>query len=264
MSTFRYDGRGRARLGIVVPVSNTNLEPDMMLLAPRGVSLHFARAGGYDVDRIPDEQQMRQYSDTPVDDVVASLVHCRADLIVYGCTSATLAQGPDYDRAFRANIERIAGVPAVTAASALVQVLQALEIERFAFTSPYVASLNDLAIAFLEDSEMRCVHRVDAPEPLGNEAVGDMHPEEVIENALGADHPDAQALVISCTDYRATEAIDELEARLEKPVITSNQASLLVALRRLDIAPGNSPLASQRATTVFDRLGVVTGSGEAS
>ena len=264
MSAPGYGSRGRARLGIVVPVSNTNLEPDMMLLAPRGVSLHFARAGGYDVDRIPDEKQMRQYSDTPVDDVIASLGHCRADLIVYGCTSATLAQGPAYDRAFRANIERLAGVPAVTAASALVQVLQALEIESFAFTSPYVASLNDLAIDFIEASGMRCVYRVDAPEPLGNEAVGDTRPDEIIEIALRADHPAAQALVISCTDYRATEAIDELETRLDKPVITSNQASLLVALRRLGILPDGSPLASQRAAAAFDRLGTIIRSEESS
>lgn len=257
MPASSYPSRGRARLGIVVPVSNTNLEPDMVMLSPRGVSLHFTRAGGYDVDQVPDERQMRQYAGTPVDDVVASLVDCRSDLIVYGCTSATLAQGPAYDRAFRAKIERLAGVPAVTAASALVQVLQALEIERFAFTSPYVASLNDLAIDFLEAYDMRCVHRLDAPEPLGNAAVGDARPEEIIEIALRADHPSAQALVISCTDYRATEAIDELEARLDKPVVTSNQASLLVALARLGIAPGESPLASQRAMAAFDRLGAI-------
>ena len=262
MSPSRYNSRGRARLGIVVPVSNTNLEPDMMLLAPPGVSLHFARAGGYDVDRIPDEQQMRQYSDTPVDEIVASLVNCRADLIVYGCTSATLAQGPAYDRAFRANIERLAGVPAVTAASALVQVLQALDIKRFAFTSPYVASLNDLAIDFLEASGMHCVQRVDAPEPLGNEAVGDMLPEEIIEIARHADHLEAQALVISCTDYRATEAIEELEAHLGKPVVTSNQASLLVALQRLGIPLAGSPLAKQLAAPVFDRLDTIIANEE--
>ena len=57
--------RGRARLGVVVPFSNTNLEPDMMMLCPPGVSVHFARAGGYDLDAVPDENQMRHYSDAP-------------------------------------------------------------------------------------------------------------------------------------------------------------------------------------------------------
>ena len=54
--------RGRARIG-VVPFSNTNLEPDLVMLCPPGVSLHFARAGGYDLDAIPDERRMRHYCD---------------------------------------------------------------------------------------------------------------------------------------------------------------------------------------------------------
>ena len=45
--------RGRRRFGILVPFTNTNLEPDMVLLRPDGVSLHFARMGGYDQDEIP-------------------------------------------------------------------------------------------------------------------------------------------------------------------------------------------------------------------
>lgn len=248
-----YPSRGLARIGVVVPVSNTNLEPDLAMLAPPGVSLHFARAGGYDVDRIPDEDQMRQYSDTQADDVIQSLVHCRADAIVYGCTSATLAQGPEYDRAFCDGIEKIAGVPAVTAASALVEVLLALGIRRFAFTSPYVTTLNDLAIGFIEFFGMRCVHRVDAPVPMSNEAVGDTRPGKIVETALSADHEAAQAIVISCTDYRATEAIPEIEAHLGKPVVTSNLASLLVALDRLGIALGEKETERYLAAAGFIR-----------
>lgn len=248
-----YSSRGLARIGVVVPVTNTNLEPDLVMLAPPGVSLHFARAGGYDVDRIPDENQMRQYSDTSADDVIGSLMLCRADIIVYGCTSATLAQGPEYDRAFREGIEKTAGVPVVTAASALVEVLQALGIGRFAFTSPYVATLNDLAIRFIESFGMECVHRVDAPVPMSNEAVGDARPEEIAEVALSADHETAEAIVISCTDYRATEAITEIEKHLGKPVITSNLATLLVALERLGIMPGDPGTERHLAAAGFFR-----------
>ena len=62
--------RGRARLGIVVPFSNTNLEPDMQMLRPSGVSLHFARAGGYDLDEVPDSNQMRQFALASLEEVV--------------------------------------------------------------------------------------------------------------------------------------------------------------------------------------------------
>jgi len=234
---------------------NNSIRPsDMMMLAPAGVSLHFARAGGYDVDKIPDENQMRQYSNTPADEVIDSLRLCRSDIVLYGCTSATLAQGPDYDRAFRESIENITGVPAVTAASALVEVLQALKVERFAFTSPYVATLNNLAIKFIESFGMTCVSRVDAPAAMSNEAVGDTRPDEIVDIALDADCDSAQAIVISCTDYRATEAIEEIEARLGKPVITSNQATLLVGLSRLGIPLGDSALKQHLAASCFDQL----------
>ncbi len=51
--------RGRARIGVLVPFTNTNLEPDFALMCPDGVSLHFARLGGYDEEEIPGAEQMQ-------------------------------------------------------------------------------------------------------------------------------------------------------------------------------------------------------------
>ena len=234
--------RKRTRIGVVVPVSNTNLEPDLYQFAPKNLSFHFVRTGGYDVDQIPDEHQMRQYSDHDSSDDVEALRHCRPELILYGCTSATLSQGPDYDQQFCQRISDTVGVPAVTAASALVEVLAALEIRYFSFTSPYVASLNNLSIEFLQHQGCRCVSRVDAPEAMSNEAVGDALPDDIFNRAIMADHVDAEALVVSCTDYRATEAAVHIEEKTGKPVITSNLALLLVAMKKLNISAKDSPL----------------------
>ena len=44
-----------------------------------------------------------------------------------------------------------------------------------------------------------------------------------------------EAIVISCTDYRALEAVPAIEARLGKPVVTSNQAQMYVCLTRLGL-----------------------------
>ncbi len=55
---------------------------------------------------------------------------------------------------------------------------------------------------------------------------------------LEADHEKAQLLVVSCTDYRALEAVPALEARLGKPVVTSNSALMYACLRRLEIDSG--------------------------
>ena len=55
-------------------------------------------------------------------------------------------------------------------------------------------------------------------------------------------------MIIFCTDYRAADAISRLEKRLGIPMVTSNQASLLVALRRLGNEPGSLPLGQRLAT----------------
>ncbi|MEL6933972.1 MAG: Asp/Glu racemase, partial [Pseudomonadota bacterium] len=58
-------------------------------------------------------------------------------------------------------------------------------------------------------------------------------PDQVLELGQRANHADADTIVLSCTDMRSVEIIDKLEAELDKPVVTSNQAMLFQALELL-------------------------------
>ncbi|MEM7225230.1 MAG: aspartate/glutamate racemase family protein [Pseudomonadota bacterium] len=227
--------RGRGRLGIVVPFSNTNLEPDMMLLRPSGVSLHFMRAGGYDLDAVPDSEQMRGFALASLDAVLEALMAAKPDIVLYGCTSATLSHGPAFDRAFCDQIEAKAGVPAVTAAGALVEALGDLGVTKVGFAAPYTEALNGEAIDFLQESGFSVVAAASVGCDLGNYGQGELTPDEVAALACRADRPEAEALVLSCTDMRAVEAIEPLERALGKPVVTSNQALMKAAVKRLGL-----------------------------
>src|SRR6185369_15712159 len=92
--------RARARIGVIVPFSNTNLESDMILLQPAEASLHFARAGGYDLEATPDSDQMRKFALASLEPTVASLMAVRPHVILYGCTSATISHGRAFDLQF--------------------------------------------------------------------------------------------------------------------------------------------------------------------
>ena len=237
---FPTDSRGRARIGVVVPVSNSNLEPDLALLRPRGVSLHFARVGGYDLDAVPDGAQMRQLAQESLDDIIDSLAACRVDVILYGCTSATLAHGRDFDRDLRRQIEARAGVPAVTAAGAVVEALRDLNAARIGLATPYTADLNRAAAAYLESCGIEVAAAAGVDAALDNYQQGALTPAQVFALGLRADHARAQAALLSCTDMRAVEVIDALEAALDKPVVTSNQALLYAALKRLNARPATA------------------------
>jgi len=229
------NSRGRARIGVLVPFTNTNLEPDMVLMRPDGVSLHFARLGGYDQDEIPDSEQMQGLGAADLSEPLHLLQGVNPDVILYGCTSATLTHGPSFDRELSKQIKKESGAETVTAAGALVHGLKALGVNRIGFASPYVPAINDMAIAFLDVVGVETVNRAEVGEALGNHGQGALSPEAVYELGLEADHPDAEAIVLSCTDMRSVETIARLEEKLGKPVISSNQAMVFQAMQLVSI-----------------------------
>jgi len=239
LGDFRIEDRRLRRLGMIVPASNTNAEPDCLMLTPTGLTIHFTRSGGYNVDAIPDSDEMRRFARQSLDRQLQLLVDGRVELIAYACTSATLADGPEFDQAFCDEITQKSGLPAVTTAGALVEAIQDLECKRVAFTSPYVPRLVEDSIDFIQQCGIEVVSQVSFDDELSSLEQNRLTPEDAYRMGLKADHPQAQALVVSCTDYRALEAVPALEAALGKPVVTSNSALMYACLKRLGIDCGS-------------------------
>ena len=228
--------RGRGRIGLLVPFTNANLEPDFGMMCPDGVSYHVARMGGYDEEEIPDETQMQGLGAAALDDPLTLLMGIKPDVIVYGCTSATLTHGPEFDRTLAERIARQSGAKTVTAAGALIFSLRTLRVQRIGFAAPYVPEIIAMAHRFLAESGFETVAQAEVSGRLGNHEQGALDPDAVFELGLRADHPDAEAIVLSCTEMRSVETIARLEAALGKPVVTSNQAMMFETLHALNLS----------------------------
>ena len=229
-------GRGRGRIGAMVPSPNRNLEPDFFLLAPPGVSVHFVRLREENPDELPTSAVLQRYAHLPVAEPAELLVAATVEVIAYGCTSATLSGSPEFDAELSEVIERLSGLPTITAARALLEALATLGVANIAFGSPYVRELHERGIQFLTDAGVAVVSEADPGRDLGNYEQ-EMTPSAVYDLGRRADHRDAQALVLSCTEMRAVEAINALEKDLGKPVVTSNQALMFACLNRIGIKP---------------------------
>ena len=223
------------RIGMIVPSSNTNAEPDCLMLAPPGVTIHTTRSGGYDVEAIPDSAEMRRFARQALDEQLQLLVDGRVELIAYACTSATLADGPEFDQVFCDEIMAKTGLPVVTTAGALIEAMHDTGVSRVAFTSPYVPMLASEAVDFIEQCGIEVVNRLDYKNELSSLDQNALTPEDAYRTGLEVDHPEAEMIVISCTDYRALEAVPALEQALGKPVITSNSALMYACLKRLEV-----------------------------
>ena len=243
------DPRGGARIGVLVPYTNVNLEPDLALMRPQGCTLHFERLGDYDIDAIPGAEQMARLGASDLNETLRLICGIRPHAVLYGCTSATLTHGSAFDRDLAAQIGARSGAVSLTAAGSLVRAVRALGARRVGFSSPYLGEINDQAVAFLADAGIETVRRADIGRALGNYGQGELTPDEVFALALKADGPGVEAIVLSCTDMRAVEAVDRVEAATGKPVVTSNQAMVFALCHELRLprppgAPGR----------LFDRL----------
>ncbi|MCW4019071.1 MAG: hypothetical protein NWF00_10410 [Candidatus Bathyarchaeota archaeon] len=65
--------------------------------------------------------------------------------------------------------------------------------------------------------------------------IGKLTAQDATDAAQKADDPLAEAVFVSCTNFRTLEAIPALEAKLQKPVVNSNSATLWAALRVLKV-----------------------------
>lgn len=220
----------RGRLGLIVPSSNSTNEPEFARWLPDGVSLHTARMRLEGVDA----ESLGAMADE-IERCTDLLATADVDAIAYGCTTGSLVHGPGYDEEIEGRIESAADVPAVATAASVKRAFARLGLERLAITTPYVEDLNDREVEFLTDAGYEVV----AMDGLGidhNPGIGAQTPETAYRRARALPTADADGVFISCTNYRTFEIVASLEADLGMPVVTSNQATLWDALRRLEVA----------------------------
>lgn len=226
----------RKRIGVMVPSTNTTFEADFQRVAPDDVTIHGQRLwltneaeGAAGMDRMNAE----------VESGARYLATAKVNVIAYGCTTGSFYRGPGWDTEMIALMERAAGVPAVATSPSVVEALRRFGARRISVATPYPEWNNKQLRAYLEALGFEVLNVEGEPNAArsGNQGINDRDPEEVVAFASRACRPEAEALLCSCTAWRSLEAVEELERRTGRPVVTSNQASIWKAFRTLGLTP---------------------------
>ena len=212
------------RIGLLVPSSNTTMEPDFYAMAPMGVTVHTARMR---LTKVTPEALIRMAQDT--ERAAGLLSDAGGDIIVYGCTTGSLVGGVEWEEDLVGRIEVETGIPAVSTSSAVVEALRSLGAKRIGVATPYSEELNGLEKSFLEDLGFQ-VTGVRGLGLLDNLDIGRVG-RGTLETITREVADDTDAIFISCTNLPAVGLIEEFEKKFNRPVVTSNQASMWAALR---------------------------------
>ena len=223
----------RARLGVIVPPTNTVNEAEWQRMAPEGVSVHATRMPLHTDTETP-EGERALYQD--LTHAVGDLAAASMSVIAYGCTAGSMAAPLTRITDFMAGLS---GTPAVATAPAIVRALNTLDAAKVSLATPYHDALNEHEAAFFAMNGIETLAMaglgLGANGPEEYKAIARQPARTAAELARRVDRPDAQAIVISCTDFATLEVIEPLESELGKPVVTSNQATLWAALRAAGI-----------------------------
>ncbi|PRY02193.1 maleate cis-trans isomerase family protein [Allonocardiopsis opalescens] len=219
---------GQTGLGVVAPFDFA-LDRELWRWAPDSVSLYVTRLPFVPVPvtvdmaaALSDGERVRR--------ATQDLLAPEPLAVAYACASGSFVHGAAGERRLHESILG-AGAPAATTTSgAMIQALNALNARRVAVVTPYVDSVTERLLGFLDE------HGV---ETVGSVGLGLLNHiwkvtyREVVQAVTEVDRPEAEAIYISCTNVATYDIIGPLERKLGKPVLAANQVTMWSALNAM-------------------------------
>jgi maleate cis-trans isomerase len=219
------------RIGLIVPASNTAAEVQFQRYAPAGVGVHTTRlrmTGRW-------SRPLHELADD-ITRAAEALSDTNPGVIVFHCTANSMAEGQAGEARILDLVEKASGCPALTTGLAVKEALAALRLRTLVLISPYVKDTNEHEIAFLGEAGYAVVHDLGLGLSGGGDEYLRITPRQWADLTVENQRAEADGYFLSCTATSMIDAIEEVERRLGKPVVNSNQAVLWAALRRLAIA----------------------------
>lgn len=237
MTTFsyEYDQTTALTLGIVVLQTDERIESDMRQMLSPNINLHVTRIPSGATVTTDTLSQME--NDLPA----AAALFPRAakfDAVGYGCTSGTSVIGAPRIAELVAGSCETSNV--TEPVSALIAACKHMGITRIAFLSPYVETVSQTLRNTLADAG------IETPvfgsfDEASEERVVRIAPNSTRDAAIALNTDDVDAVFLSCTNLNTLPVIDQIEAAINKPVLSSNQV-LAWHMSQLSGAPIGTPI----------------------
>ncbi|GAA0398336.1 arylmalonate decarboxylase [Streptomyces luteireticuli] len=226
----------RLKVGVVVPATNTSVQPEMEALRPFGVTNHTGRM-------LTADHSLVEGIDTLVDSyresthkAIAGIVPCKPDCIVIGFSPEIYWDGPESHAPVLESMRAAAGgLPVTMSPDAFNAALARYEASRIAVITPYLPVGDDSVSRFFTDSGYEVV-RVRGLGCSSPEKISHVSEAELRDAVKEIDGPDVEAIVQVGTNVAMMRVAAAAEEWIGKPVVTNNTVLYWHALRQSGIA----------------------------
>ncbi len=226
------------RIGVVVPHADVGPEAELQAMAPASVSvhgsrIHFAamRAGGEMDEKIPHDP-VRAFVEPPfLDQAVELLAASPLHALALGFTSSSYVLRAEGERELYERLRPVTrGLPLTGTTKAARAAFAALGAERIALVNPpwFDDELSGKGAEYFRESGFDVVHHGPCGLPSDQKAITPENLSAWIRTTVASHKPDA--VLVAGNGIRAVGTIQALEAELDFPVVTANQANFWHAL----------------------------------
>ena len=226
----------RLLLGVLVPSTNTVVEPEYHGMAPDGVTVHTARMYIGDPDTGSDAAfgRLMEQIHASLASALRDVMTCRPQRVCMGMTAVTFVGGLAGDRAVAEEMERLSGVPVTTGPEAVTAALKELGATRIGLISPYQPAAEAHVRRYFSDTGAEIVRMESLRSPNAT-SIAEVAADDVARLVAAVDGPGVEAIVQVGTNLAMARLADSLEDRHGKPVVAINTATLWRALRESGI-----------------------------
>ena len=223
----------RAKFGVIVPSTNTVVEPEFHAMSVPGVTPHMSRIHIRDMHFADDDGMLRLLEQIrgEIGSAVDRVMTAQPDYMVMGMSAETFWDGLEGNRQFIAQIrEHSGGLDVATGAEGCERALNLFGARRIGVITPYQPIGDENVVRFFSDlgfevaaiKGLRCPHAI---------AIAEVTERQLMDAINEVNQPDVDAIVQCGTNLCMSQIADEAERWLDKPVIAINAATWWMALR---------------------------------
>ncbi len=227
----------RLKIGVVVPSTNTTLEPDCHALCPSGVTAHTARIPIQNKkisgDAAYDEhvKAMREGIGAAVSQVVTS----GPGHLIMGVALEAFWGGVAGSEELQKDLESQAGAPVSMGSNAMHNALQALGAKRVSILTPHMPAGDKQVRHWFEEAGYEIVHFIGL-QCASPRAIAEVSASDIRETLTQLDRPSVDAIVQVGTNLQFRHFATAAEKMSGRPVLALNSVMMWDALRRQGIA----------------------------
>ncbi|MFL2896963.1 MAG: racemase [Candidatus Pelagibacter sp.] len=216
------------RIGLITLASDLRIEKDFNnIIFDKDIDLYCNRIKSY--NPLTNETLKKMADDIPkvTEDILPDQ---KLDCVAYACTSGTIAAG--YSSIYqKVNLAK-PNTKVTTPITAAINALKSLKIKKLTIFTPYTDEINQSVINYFEkeDIELSELSYFDLASDLD---IGRVDPDYLFDVLTKIDLSNSDALFVSCTSLPVLSIIKELEKKINKVVLSSNQTLIWDTLKQI-------------------------------